>query len=53
MMEWMALTLVHCASTSKPPHIGVNGMKITVLSVLTHTFVGTKLFILHTTCHVC
>ena len=49
MMEWMRLALC----SQKQPHFVVNTMKSIVLSVLTHTLVGAKLFIWHNTCHMC
>ena len=49
----MRLTFVHCAARSTPPHFVVNVVKIIVLSVLTHTVAGTKLFIWHSICHMC
>ena len=42
MREGMRLML---AARSAPPHFVVNVMRIILQSVLTHTFVGTKLFI--------
>ena len=53
MIEGMGLRFVHSAARSKPPHFVVSVMKIIVLSVLTHTLVGTKLFIRHKACHMC
>ena len=48
MMEWMRLTVVHCAPRSTPLHFVVNAMKKNiVLSVLTHRHVGAKLFVWH------
>ena len=40
-----------CQST--PAHFVLPVIKVMVRSVLTHTHVGTKLFILHGTCHAC
>ena len=53
MMEWMRLAFVHCAAKSIPSHFVVNVVKITVLSVLTHTLVGAKLFLWYNACHMC
>ena len=43
---------MHCTVRSTPPHFVVNAMNNIVQSVLTHTLVGTKLFIRHNTCHM-
>ena len=42
-----------CALGSIPPNIVVNAMSTVVLTVLTHTLMGTRLFIRHNTCHMC
>ena len=47
-MEGMRLRFVPFAVKSIPPHLVVNAMSTIVLSVLTHAFVGTRLFIRHT-----
>ena len=46
------MTFAHCAARSTPLHFMVNVWGTMVLSVLTHTLVGTKLLLgtIHVTC---
>ena len=56
IMEWMGLTFLHflhCAPRKTPPHFVVEAMKLIVLSVLTHTLMGTNWLIWHNRCHMC
>ena len=53
MMELMRLTSVQCAAGRTLPRFVVIVMGTVVLSVLTHTFVGTHLCVWHRTCHMC
>ena len=52
IMEGMRSRFVHCVVGSTPPHFVVDAISAIVQSVLTHTLVGTVLFIRHNTCGV-
>ena len=52
MVVKMRLMCVFYAATSTPPHFLVGVKKIVAPNVLTHTLMGTKLFIKHNKCYI-